>query len=223
MGIINLITENQPLVLANVRRYLENTSHKTSVARGKFNVKVVYEDLIDKFNRSLSTSEPEETPPTVTALSAGSSKAAPSTGNEAQGDDSVAANTPAQQKVQRVKSAVSSMVQKMVSQVARTSNRPDKRKITPISMLVVLTPSLLYYIAEPKFRVVAFIIGLFFSFRYLFRLHHGVPAGNFSVSSDRVFNSADGPKGISRLHRSRMVIRFPIDLGKLLRYLGKFL
>jgi hypothetical protein len=212
---IELGVMNQPMALVNLRRYLEK-AQRPVISKGKFLVKLSYEDLLDKYTRANEKVEKTALPSTTSVQPGAQSSAAATTVDTA----SISAmsnklNPP----VERVKSAVSTMVQLMVAKAANNSSKRGKKKVTAISLLVLLTPSLLYYVAEPRFQAIGFLLGLFFSMRYLFRLHHGVPSGNHSASSDRIFNAIDGPHELYRIHRSRMVLRFPVDLGKLLRYL----
>ncbi len=68
--------------------------------------------------------------------------------------------------------------------------------------------SLLFCTLRSKFRAIAFLAGLYVAYKYLIKLHLGDAHRKLAMTSD-----------VTTLPVGRMNFRFPVDLGKLLRYL----
>lgn len=99
----------------------------------------------------------------------------------------------------------------------RTAPRPTsvnpkskkiQRKITTASLLVLLLPVVLYYLVDRSRRALAFFTGLVIAVRYLFYLHLGDP-----YKRNSTYVHCSPPAG-------KYVIRFPVELSKLLTYLN---
>jgi hypothetical protein len=75
-----------------------------------------------------------------------------------------------------------------------------------LHLLVFFLPSLIYYALDARFRNVGFVLGAFICLRFFRRIMLGDPVPKRS--------SVYAPS----LAAGRIVVRFPVDLGKLLRY-----
>jgi len=80
--------------------------------------------------------------------------------------------------------------------------------IEGLTPTILLLPVLLYYTMDREQRAVGFVLGLIFCVRYLNRLLLGTPVYR-KILSDA-----------APLVPGRVVVRFPVDLGKLLRYVN---
>ena len=139
-------------------------------------------------------------------------------------------NVSSKRQSSKISENVSSIINKITASATSTISSNiniSNKKITVISLLVLLTPSLLYYIVDRKYNIIGFLISLYFTIRYIIRLHLGNSLNNSNTESDIIFsnevllNSSNNKdnNSVIKLSDSRMIVRFPVDLGKLLHYL----
>lgn len=103
-------------------------------------------------------------------------------------------------------------VKTAVSSALNTATDPDKRreklgKLNTASLSVLFLPVALYFAVSNEFRALAFVFGFFYALDYVMRVHLGIP--HRKVASMEHETIPDG----------RMMVRFNVDLTKLLRYL----
>jgi len=83
----------------------------------------------------------------------------------------------------------------------------DEKRVTLLTMLTLFTPVLAWYVVPNQHRTLAFIVGFVICVRYVFRVHMGEARTVSSV------------KRRAALSNGNFVVKMPIDLGKLTRYL----
>lgn len=84
--------------------------------------------------------------------------------------------------------------------------------VSPYSLLVIFMPTLLYYVIDSEKRSLGFFIGIIFAVRYLLKVHLGDPY---------IRSSSTLSMELGKFPSSRVNIRIPVDLGKMLRYLDQ--
>ena len=170
--VLNFVASNQPLIVANVRKLLEDDRKKSGKPLVPYLEKLTFEDLMKV---KLSYPTKLESMPGATAF-----------GTPLDGGNAAS---------------------KTEELIIKPRPRKSATKISNISLLILMLPFLLFYIPN-RFgvRIIGFILGSFVAYQYLVRLHLGEPLRRSS-------------KAASTYTNGKMIIRFPVDLGKLLRYL----
>ncbi len=124
---------------------------------------------------------------------------------EAEADSAApAASSSKESKAEQIKTKVSTAVKKAVDPEHR---RKQLSRLTTGRLMVLLMPVVLYVAVQAQFRGLAFVLGFMFSLMYVMRLHLGVPVRKISTT------------GFAAIPSGRMVIHFPVDLARLIRYL----
>jgi hypothetical protein len=90
---------------------------------------------------------------------------------------------------------------------SKGKNKSKTAKISTLSLCVLFLPSLLHYVVGKQYRALVFMLSLIFSLRYVLMLHLGSP--------DR----KPATRGAGPLSQGRTLIRFPAELGKILRFI----
>lgn len=195
---INLMSSIQPMNLANIKTYLESTSN--TISRGSLlsrpNKPVTIQDLLFAYENSKTKTNSIviDSPSDDTNLNRQS----------ASGTNTGSTTETSSSATEKVRNAVKSAVDKATDIDERRKKLHD---LNTVSLLVLFMPVALYYAVGSRYRGIAFIGGLLYALEYVFRLHLGIP--HKKVSTQEV---AAVPNG-------RMLVRFSVDVGRLLRYL----
>lgn len=168
--VLNFVASNQPMIVANIRKLLEDDRKKSGKPLVPYLEKLTFDDLMKV---KLSFPAKIESMPGATAI-----------GTPLDGGDT-----------------------KTEELIIKPRPRKSATKITNISLLILMLPFHLFYIPDQSIvKMLGFILGFFVAYQYLVRLHLGEPLRRSSRTASTYTNG-------------KMIIRFPVDLGKLLRYL----
>jgi len=189
VSIINLVSSMQPMLLANIRTVLEADSSSKSRPM-----------LMARPNKPVTFQDLlfafENTKSTKSALSTATDVGEDSAVSDSQKTEPTASD--------KVRHAVKSAVDRATDPAQR---RKKLHKLNTVSLMVLLLPVALYYAVHTNYRAIAFIAGLLYSLEYVFRLHLGIPHRKIASQS------------IGAIPNGRMLVRFTVDMGRLLRYL----
>jgi hypothetical protein len=189
-SIVNMVSSNQPMVLANIRKALENAS-AGGMQRGMFSgtKKYTYEDFISHAMAYY------EGPPSThlngikPAIQKGGAAASAMTSKV--GEDRGQGRATMTPTLAPASTASSDTARQALVKAGKKH----------MSLYMLFLPALMYYVGPPQYRALAFLTGLVLSLRYLLKQHLGEAKG---VNVNSLSDVASG----------RMIIKFPVDLPK---------
>lgn len=193
-SVVNFVSSTQPMIVLNLRIILEKMQTKNNTPECLFQAITWTElkQLRDKNNKPVISEEDN-------AIASGEDKA------NASGEDKAIASGEDKRKLTRSSSSRSTASIKDINEAKRRSDM--KRGVTTGSLLILLLPPIASYAAPYDFRSLAFFVGLIIAFASLIRRHLGEPVRRQSAQDNTAMASG------------RLVVRFPVDLGKLLSFI----
>ena len=208
-SIVNMVSSKQPMVLMNINDALVKEKRpvvKKGLVTGvkKFSYDDFYASCLDESGLGSMSVNYNKTPSKSSTSS--SSSSSPSDIPHGDENEKSAAAAPTSTDTSGANSKEkSSSVEATDVDTKKSKEKKDKKKVTP-PFYVLLFPVLLYYISPSEYRAFVFIAGFAMAMRYMLRQQLG--EAKMPVTSN-----------MGQVASGRMVIRFPVDLSKLLRYL----
>jgi hypothetical protein len=188
-SIVNFISTMQPMCLANMRNALDHDVKMGRLAVGKFKAPS-YEEMLFLADR-LGAEH--------TGLS--QEMAGIASHNSLVQEEEVAAHKESAKEKTKAK-----VQEKLKHATDPDFRRKNMSELTVGRLAVLLLPVAVYVAVQEEYRGMAFLFGFLFALGYVARLHLGIPKRKVSAH------------GFAAVPSGKMLVSFPVDLAKLIRY-----